>query len=267
MSFPVSALMLSLQSVRTTFTSATLKEPLLTTFQIAMIRPIMQSQYDVLIKPLDDSLVKKYSVDGYHEFFFTQALPVKRLIYVPDPWLHEEVVEALDVMIKGCVEGFYINIGYIGYTRFNGFSASLVTAYFDVSNDQFRYAISENGIVQEYSYGKVTDSLVRESQFLYSKSSDWAIYTDPVGFLLLAGKPNIIQAFDQAFSLDYMAQVRDFLTYCKMHDYVMTSLEMKPACNWLLRLMIHVFGRQQGIKLLEEAGMFVENLDDFWSSV
>jgi hypothetical protein len=190
------------------------------------------------------------------EVFFSQALPSKRLIHLPDPWLHEELVEALDFMIKkSCLEGFYLNRSRLTYTSFNGSQASLVTSYFDISNDQFRYIIDEGGIVKEFTYDKNTDDNI-EGWHLYSKASNWAIYIDPGNFLLLAGKSDIIDNFDQNFSLDYMSQVRNFLAYWRFERFISLSLDMKASHNWLLRLMIYIFGRKQGIELLEELDFF-----------
>jgi hypothetical protein len=223
-----------------------------------MIYPLVKSEYDVFMKPLVEQLTKEYRVDGYYECFFSQDLPSKRLLYMPDPWLHEELLEALDYMVKkSCSEGFYLSrSNFISYTSIDGAKASLITSYFDISNDQFRYVIDEGGVVKEFTYGMITEDDILEHWHFYSKASDWAIYIDPGHFVLLAGKPDTISNFDQNFSLDYISQVRDFLAFWRFEQFITLSLDMKVAHNWLLRLVIYIFGRKQGIELLKEFDFF-----------
>jgi hypothetical protein len=233
------------------------------------IIPLSRKQYELEIKPLADQIVRGQKFDVYYEFFVSEFLPCRRLLHMPDPWLPEEVVLALEITLnKISPEGFYLERSGLTYTGLNGFEASLRTSHFEISSNQFRHVMNEAGIVKEFTYGKVIDEVTLEGWTVYSKKADWVIYIDPCHFLMLAGKPEVIQIFDLSFSIDYMTQIRSFLAYFKtyfkdcLENWRPLSLNLQGLENWLVRLMIHVFGEIQGIELLKEFDFFANDADN-----
>jgi hypothetical protein len=219
------------------------------------IIPLSVKQYEREIKPLKDRIVRAQKIDGYYEFFVSELLPCRRLLAMTDYWLAEEGVSALEIMVnQTSPEGFYVERSGITYTSIDGFQASLRSNHFDISSDQFRYVIHESGILKDFTYGKLIDEHTLEGWTFYSKQGDWVIYIDSANFLILAGNPEIIEIFDRNFTLDYMAQVRAFLAneLANWETPFSFSLDPEDPVNWLPRLMIHLFGHQQSLELLQE---------------
>jgi hypothetical protein len=219
------------------------------------IIPLSAKQCELEIKPLQDRIVRGQKIDGYYEFFVSELLLCRRLLAMPEPWLSEEKVSALEIMVNQISpEGFYLERSGLTYTSIDGFQASLRSIHFDISSDQFRYVINEAGILKEFTYGKCLDEYTLEGWTFYSKKADWVIYIDSAKFLILAGNPEVIEIFDRNFTLDYMAQVRAFLAneLANWETPFLFSLEPENSVNWLPRLMIHLFGHQRGLDLLQE---------------
>jgi hypothetical protein len=220
-----------------------------------MIRPILNTEYELKLKPMMKKVQRIFYADKWNcELLFSEILPVRRVIFLPDPWLHEKILIALEkTILENKSKDFYIDIGKIEYSVSSKYQACLVSSYFHISSSQeFRYVVSGNGIKQEFKIDSDSDNFLIEGYRIYSGNLDWAIYVNE-GYLLIGGTYQFMQLFDNNFLPDdYMDQLKDFLLYWRQELQDQLSLDIRDPYNWILRLMIHCLGEEQAINILKE---------------
>ena len=192
--------------------------------------------------------------DRFHEVFFSNLLPIRRIIY-PFEYLGEaEVILALESAMQAVQEvGCYID-AYGDCIHILPNRQRITTSrYCYISLDQFVYAMNENGINKEL-VGVDDFVLFPVDWSMYSVQKQWGLYVDMNRFAVLAGTEEFMSAFNQKYPSTERS-IEEFLIRWR-GDYRHEKENLEADWNWLTRLMIHVYGKEQAFNLMDQFKMF-----------
>lgn len=167
--------------------------------------------------------------DAYSSPFTDQIQP-RLLLYYFSPVLHEPWIKPLVKTMKTLGErGFYI---------------SLQTKQNAVYPFESNWYVPINEIE---SYG--TQIFPLENK-IYSETGAWGIISSEEGHAILGGTNILINNVKESVP-DMAARVKEFITLWKNYHAV-NHVEI----NWILDVLVHVFGTQEAEKILKEADLF-----------
>jgi hypothetical protein len=196
--------------------------------------------------------------DGLYEVFFTDFLPTRQIIFPCTPKPQIELVVALEMAMQSIQDsGCYLDVlGLWQYTNREGQVETTSTQYCYVSLDQFIDAIDKNGAAKALKNQDEPLSFFIDHWAMYSIKKQWGIHINGYAeYALLGGTKTFMNAFDRNRP-STLRSIEEFLSYWKKMRHQCEKDNLEAPWNWLTRLMIHVYGKEQAFELMDEARMF-----------
>lgn len=161
-----------------------------------MIRALSQQEYRTELQPLVEQLLLVQNFDaGTLEYFFTNHLPERRIIYPCQPQLDDDFILALIEGMRSVQDpGLYTDFqGITTYSTRDGGLATTPSSYYYVPIDQVEYGIGNEGIAETFMDAKVP-YLFFSDYVSYSPQGKWSFVVNALGhYGLLAGTTGFIR--------------------------------------------------------------------------
>lgn len=220
-----------------------------------MIYALSQEEYYTILQPIENQLTHRSIVDNlYYEVYTTDALPDRKLVYPCVYELAEDCLAALEATFQHNGTGdFYLDIGGWEYRNKLGVMEKLPQYYY-VPSGQLRYVLDDEGVALEYDHSEYPYVII-DHWILYSAQGDWALHIHgEANYALLGGTQEFMKLFD-SFYPDDSEQIQNFLKkYAGNCTWDAQNLEI--SYNWITRLMVHVYGYEIGIRMMNDLGLF-----------